>query len=196
MTGEIPSLVDRWLAEEYEYARGKYGHSQSEKLKTHGITSQESFGGHASSYWDRLQTFGEEAPLQAAQAAAKSANACRMLWATIRAFEWEDNRFAVDHSRKLVVEHIEEAGYSNAKRWIGQRDYFDTPMGLGLAYLGKDMSEHGLARKFRLGYLMAAQEIMEDASEVMAFSFDFTLSTTGELPRPGQSSGNVETWDI
>lgn len=66
----------------------------------------------------------------------------------------------------------------------------------GLGYLAEKVKAHGFDRKFRLGYLLRAQSIMEDASDVAALQFARTLDAVGDLPRPGLSSGNIEPWGL
>ena len=125
--------------------------------------------------------------------AAKMANSTRMLWATLRAMEWKDNKPAALHSSLLMEESL-ASGHVEAKRFIDAPDFYDTPVGLGLAWLDGSIIRNGLDRKFRLGQLVRAEQIMFDAVAVMALQFERTLEITGTLPRPGLSSGNIEPW--
>lgn len=192
----LPELVELWLNDEYAHSRLKFGVTQAEKLKTKDLLSGENFAGQAQSYWDRMHNYDIDASLHLAQYAGKTANAARMLWATIRSFEWEDNRFAVLHASGLIREQLESSSdWRNAKAYKEEDDFYATPIGLGLGYLARQLREHDISdRRFRLGQLIRAEDIMYDAAGLMAVQFEETLSTTGTLPKPGLSSGNVEPW--
>lgn len=69
-----------------------------------------------------------------------------------------------------------------------------TAIGLGLAWLDGSIITNGFDRKFRLGQLVRAEQIMFDAVAVMGLQFEITLNIAGILPRPGLSSGNIKLW--
>lgn len=62
-----------------------------------------------------------------AQYAAKVASCTRSLWATLRAFDWSDNSFAVHLGANLIEEHLIEGGIYSAKNYIDIHDFYETP---------------------------------------------------------------------
>ena len=116
-----------------------------------------------------------------------------MLWTTLRAFDFKDDQWAARHCATLVGNSL-EGGYADAKQIIDLPDFYETPIGLGFMWLDKSIRLNGVERKFRLGQLIRAEQIMLDAAQVMALQFERTLEVAGALPRPGLSSGNIEFW--
>lgn len=189
-----PTMLKQWLDAEYTHSRSKFGVSQAETLIKSGLSNNGNFGGQAANYWGRMHEYDQNASLHRAQYAAKMANTARMLWATIRSFEWGDNKHAVALGAKLIQIHTDDGDYHQAKQYIDNPDFYDTPVGMGMGYLEDYINRYGVARKFRLGELVRAQQIMEDAGDVAALQFEWTLQATGELPKPGLPSGYIETW--
>jgi len=190
----IPELAYEWLMGEYRHSAAKYGTNQSDKLRTQAFLSQGTPSGDMSRYWGSLQQYPDDAYMHRAQYAAKVANGGRMLWTTLRAFDWEHDTRAAEQSAELIKQHIATGAYRDAKRYIGKVDFYETPMGLGLAHLGALVERHGFEQRFRLAELNRAEDIMYDAADVMALQFEDTLEHTGSLPKPGLSSGNIEPW--
>lgn len=190
-----PDLLHMWLHEETIYARKKFGTQQANVLTDKLLSAESNFGGQTAMYWSRLQLFRREAAhLQAAQAGAKMANASKNLWATIRAADWSDNLPAMNTGLLIIDDVLSEARPAAIKNVLDAEDFWDTDMGLNLTYLERDLRSHGVASKFRLGMLLKAESVIADAAQVAAHQFEQTLALTGNLPKPGISSGNIELW--
>jgi outer membrane receptor protein involved in Fe transport len=184
-----------WLTEEYEYGRAKFGPNQSGQLRATSLSNNQNFGGQTSRYWERMRTFElGGAQLQRAQAAAKVASSARSLWATIRSIDRPDDRSATADSLIIIENHFGESDFHEAKRQVHKDDFWETSMGLGLTYLEDHVRRNGFARKFRLGQLVRAEQIMLDASDVAALQFEAVLASVDELPKPGVPSGEIEPW--
>jgi hypothetical protein len=192
---EPKELLLTWLDEEYVYSSTKFGDNQSESLRTTQISNNAIFAGQAATYWARMQAFRTGgAEIQAAQAAAKMASSLRSLWSTLRSMDRVRDTASVKDAIWLVDDHFQNSDYHEAKLFIDKPDFWETPIGLGASYLERHIRNHGLAKKFRLGQLIRAEQIMLDAADVAALQFDRTLEIEGNIPAPAQPSGYTELW--
>ncbi|MFO0971009.1 MAG: hypothetical protein U0520_01510 [Candidatus Saccharimonadales bacterium] len=188
-------IVTEWLDAEYQHVVSKFGDHQSDKLRILPISRSESFAGQAATYWRRMRTFEDgNAVLQRAQAAAKVASSMRMLWVSVRALDWAHDGIANKGSLDIIQHHLGEDGFRDAKQFIGKDDFWETPIGIGSSYLESYIRRHGLAQKFRLPELVRAEQLMVDAADVAAVTFEDALTVYGAVPKPGISSGNIELW--
>lgn len=196
MSVQPTEALREWMAQEYRYSSGKFGEHQTDTLRDMSLSNNASFGGQAASYWYRLRSFDAEpdAEMQRAQMAAKLVNTTRSLWAAIRSLDRRRETHAASDAAWLIDQHFEVHDYHEAKQFAERADFWETPIGLGLTYLEVDISEHGLAPKFRLGQLVRVEQVMTDAASFAVLQFERCLEVTDALPRPGLSSGNVEPW--
>jgi len=188
-------LVQKWLKGEYVYSSSLVTNNQTADLFERSISNSAIFAGRAASYWYRLGVFRDQgAELQAAQAAGKTVSSLRSLWSTIRSIDRMTDIASVQESIVVIGNHFDDTDYHDAKTFIDKDDFWETPIGLGSTYLERHIRNRGLARKFRLGQLVRAEQIMVDAADVAALQFEETLQAVGNLPAPGQPSGSLELW--
>lgn len=187
--------LEKWLRAERVYGAAKFGVDQSDRLTSTMLSNNQNIGGQTAMYWNRMQLFEEGgAELQKAQAAAKMASATKSLWATLRSLERFSDEAANIDGLWIMSEHFTETDFYNIKPQLEKDDFWETSIGLGLTHLEVHIKRHGFAEKFRLSQLVRAEQIMLDSADVAALQFEQTLQATGNLPKPGISSGNIEIW--
>jgi len=186
----------------------KFPHANQLAMLLHGqLTASDSIGGHAESYWSRLQVIRqsesfsnpesrERLLLLAAQYAGKAASSYTALFAVLKTRFKDDYGGSRNMIMNAVAASISDEETKAAYRWLDAEDYYETPPGRGIAAYADRVRARG-APETNLGIaadLIRVRAICVDAAHIAVAQFNECYEETGKLPMGGTSSGEIEIW--